>query len=390
MISNYDRKILTEVGRKYLLNITLDSNFLKEELSFKEHVKLCEQVKNLTYEEVISLTITEDIRAFEGKFGKFLKYSLAAIAGMKFGATLAGPPLAMFALYLYRKVTDTCERSCFKKLPLSKERKICKYECQLSAAKRITQELRSEVSKCSQFTYSEKCEKKLQKEYIKWSKRVQLLIVKINQAKASQFEKQRKANQKQLNKKARSLRAGIELSTDQITKFISENENLRKQISFKQHLKLHQISQYIREDEKKDSMIKIDPAKEKMIRQVMYLGLWIIPVPFFNDLINYMVKKYSFGCVGKCTAQNKLPKDVCYNQCAYLGAKYAVKTLMSQKSKCSKSKNPGKCEQKIFKMLQDWKQREVERKIKFESSLRGAVAKAKRANIKQKMKQQGQ
>jgi len=393
MISDYDKKLLTEVGRQYILDITLESDFLKEALTFKEHVRLCDQVKKLTYEEVITLMVTEDIRAFEGKFGKFLKYSIAAIAGAKFGGgLLAGPPVAMFILYLYRKATDTCERACWKKLPLSKERKICKYECQLNAAKRMTAQLRSEITKCSQFSNPDKCEKKLQGEYIKWAKRVQQLIVKLNQAKADIDERQRKARGKELAKRAKSLRAGIELSKDQLVHFVSENETLRKQLPFKEHLKLYQIVQYIKEEDGEDGVapVKIDPAKEKMIRTVMYLGLWAVPIPFFNDLINYMVKKYSFGCATKCAANKKLPKNVCYTQCAYLGAKYAVGILTKQLSKCNKSDNPPKCKKKIYKLLEDWKQREVERKIKFEAALRSAVAAAKRKNQADAVKQQRQ
>lgn len=381
MISDYDKKILTEVGREYILDIALDSQYLKESLSFKEHVMLCDQVRKLTYEEVITLTITEDIRAFEGKFGKFLKYSIAAIAGGVLGG-LGGPPVAMFILYLYRKATDTCERSCYKKLPMSKQRKICKYECQLSAAKRMSNELRSQMAKCDNTRRPTKCEKKLQDEYIKWAKRVQQLTVKLQMAKASMEEKARKAKQKELTQKAKQInRAGFEIPKSQLINIISENKRIRNQLSFRNHLKLYQACQNIKEEEDESPMhVKIDPKKEKMIRTIMYLGLWAVPIPFFNDLINYMVKKYSFGCAGKCASQNKLPKEVCYKQCAYLGAKYAVTVLKQQLSKCDKAKKPTKCKQKIYKLLEDWKQREVERKIKFESALRAEIAKARAKN----------
>jgi hypothetical protein len=380
MITDYDRKILTEVGREYILNIALDSQHLKNKLSFKEHVLLCSQINRLSYEEVISLTITEDIRAFEGKFGKFLKYSIAAIAGMKFIGALSGPPVAMFILYLYRKATDTCVRSCFTKMPLSKQRKICKYECQLNAAKKMTAEIRSEITKCSQFELADKCEKKLQGEYIKWAKRVQQLTIKLQRAKVDVEEKARKARQKQLAKKAKSLRAGLELSKDQLINFVSENENLRYKLPFREHLKLYQLCTYIQEEEV--APFKIDPKKEKMIRKVMYLGLWVLPIPFFNDIINYMAKKYSFGCAGKCIKGAKYSKKLCYQQCAYLGAKYAVQTLNSQISKCDKAKKPTKCKKKILNLLEDWKQREAERKIKFEATLRSEVRKAKAKNLR--------
>lgn len=384
MISNYDKQLFTEVGRKYILNIALNSNYLKEKLSFGEHLKLCNQVRELTYKEVITLTITEDIRAFEGKFKKFLKYGMAAIAGGVTMGGIWGPPIAMFILYLFRKATDTCVRACFTKMPLSSKRKICKYECQLNTAKKITTEIRSQIAKCSQFERASKCEKSLQKEYIKWAKRVQQLTVKLNQAKAGEFEKERKQRAKEAIKRAKTLRANIELPKDQIVNFIFENKTLRQQLDFKTHLKLYQISKHIQEEEDHTTQpVKLDPKKEKQIRTIMYLGLWAVPIPFFNDLINYMVKRYSVACASKCLSNKKLPHSVCYNQCAYLGAKYAVKTLNSQLSKCQKAKKPEKCMKKIYKMLEDWKQREVERKIKFEASLKREIRKAKRKNTNQ-------
>jgi len=64
--------------------------------------------------------------------------------------------------------------------------------------------------------------------------------------------------------------------------------------------------------------------------------------------------------------------------------------LNKQLSKCNKSDNPTKCKKKIYKLLEDWKQREVERKIKFESALRAAVAAAKAKNQADAVKQQKQ
>lgn len=358
MISDYDKKLLTESGREYILDLSRKSKYLNENLSQDSLNELYSQVMNLTYEEVIQLTVTEDLRAFEAGFSKFLKYSLAAIAGLVGG--IAGPPLAMFILYLYRKATDTCVRACFAKMKMSKERKVCRYQCQLAAARKMVNEIRSQTSKCSTTKKPQKCEKKLEEELIKWSKRVQSLTIKIRQAQADLEAQRRKLADKASKQKAQSLRASYDIS------------NLNH--SFVQE-----------EEEGSDSVqpVKLDPKKEKMIRVVMYLGLWAVPVPFFNDLVNYMVKKYSFACGTKCLSQNKLPKAVCYRQCAYLGAKYANDVLKKQLSKCPKSKDPVKCKKKIYDMMEDWKQREVERKIRFESSLRDAIRKAKERNAKQ-------
>lgn len=348
MISDYDRKLLTEAGREYIYEAVESSKILKEKLTSFEHKLLCNKINDLTYEEVIELTVTESIRDFESRFSKFLKYSIAGIAGFVGG--LGGPPLTMFVLYLYRKLTDTCERACWRKFPMSTERKICRYECQLNAAKRILNQVRSEVSKCSTFNNPDKCEKKLQGEYIKWAKRVNKLAIKLNAARAALAEKERKQG-------------------------ASQNENA---LTFN----FQELYEYIKETEDAPNAPKVNPAREKKLRMLLYLGLWVIPIPFFNDVVNYYIKKYNFGCAKRCALNKSMPKEICYNQCAYLSAKYAVQFLNSQLSKCDKAKKPLKCKNKIYSLLQDWKLRETERKIKFEASLRRELRKRQREENK--------
>jgi hypothetical protein len=392
MITQEDRNILKDVGRKYLLDIAFDSQLLKNKLTFKEHVDLCKFISELSYEDIIGLTITEDIKEFEGKFRKFLKYGFAAVAGLAAGvagatgiaatagAILTGPPLGMFVLYIVRKITDTCSRSCWKKFPMSTERKICRYECQVNAIRKVVNDLRSEMSKCSQFRNPNKCEKKLTKEYIKWAKRLQQQMVKLNQAKLGREEKVRKEKQKELAKKARTIAASYQLPKSKLLKVVTENKQFRQNIPFRQHIKIYQAVSSIREDDEEMAVKPptIDPKKEKFARNALYLGLWVVPIPFFNDVVNYIIKKHSFTCMTKCVKQRKFSRKLCTQQCSYLSAKYAVKMLQGQLTKCVKADKPVKCKKKIYKLLEDWKQREVERKIRFETTLRGELSRAKK------------
>ena len=391
MIAQEDRNILRDVGRKYLLDIAFDSQVLKNKLTFKEHVDLCKFISELSYEDVIGLTITEDIKEFEGKFRKFLKYGFAAIAGgvgtavaatgvaATIGGMIAGPPLGMFVLYIVRKLTDTCSRSCWKKFPMSNARKICRYECQVNATRKVVGDLRSEISKCNRFPNPDKCEKKLNGQYIKWSKRLQQQMIKLNQAKLGKEEKGRKQKQKELAKKARTIAASYQLPRSNLLKIVTEDKRLRQNIPFRQHVKIYQAVRSIKEEE--DIAVeppKIDPKKEKFARQALYMGLWVVPIPFFNDVVNYIIKKYNFACMGKCVKQKKFSRTLCTQQCSYLSAKYAVQLLNKQLAKCSKANKPVKCKKKIYKLLEDWKQREVERKIHFQTTLSGEMKRAKR------------
>jgi len=387
MISQEDRNILRDVGRKYILEATLDSQALKSKLTFKEHVNLCNFISSLSYEDVIGLTITEDIKEFESKFKKFLKYSFAAIAGGIVGTFLGpGPPVAMFILYIFRKLTDTCSRSCLGRIPLSNQRKICRYECQVNAVQKIVSDLRSEISKCRAFSNPTKCEKSLRKEFIKWSRRLQSQMVKLNQAKLGVEEKIRKKRAKELAKKAKTIAASYQIPVSKVFNLVSEDKRVRENLTFRTHLKVyHALSEF--SFKKKDNSnsepdiapVKIDPQKEKYARQALYMDLWVVPVPFLNDVVNYIIKKQSIACVGKCMKQSKYSKTLCINQCGYLSAKYAVVMLNTQLKKCGKSNNPVKCKKKLYTMLEDWKQREVERKIKFNSVLKSEMRKAKEA-----------
>ena len=390
MITQEDRDILKDVGREYLFDVALNSQTLKNKLTFKEHAQVCNSVKYLTYEEVISLTITEDIKDFESKFRKFLKYSFAAIAGAMYFGSIVAPPIAMFTLYIFRKFTDTCSRACLTRFPGSNARKICRYECQVTAARNIVNDLRSEISKCAGMRKPEKCEKSLQKEFIKWSKRLQQQIIKLNQAKLGREAKERAKYQKTLQKRAKNLAASYQLPISRMKQVVAEDKSFRDKLSMKSHLELYAtLSTLTEADDPIVQAPKVDPKKEMWGRRALYLGLWVVPVPFFNDVVNYLIKKHNVACTAKCLAQKKYSHTLCALQCNYLAAKYAVKMLNEQMKKCDKADKPIKCKKKINNLLYDWKQREVENKIKFEARVREEIAKSKRALEKQAKKQQG-
>ena len=400
MITQEDKNILRDVGREYLLDVAFKSNTLREKLTFREHIDLCKFISQMTYEDVVTVTITEDLKAFESKFKKFLEYSFAAIAGVGAGAAagagvigtiggaIAAPPIAMFVLYTFRKLTDTCSRSCFAKIPLSTDRKICRYECQVNAARKVVNDLRSEITKCRSFAKPDKCEKSLRKEYIKWARRLQQQIVKLNKAKLGREEKYRKRRAKELSKRAKTLAASYKISKSQMLNMLAEDSRFRK-LPFKHHIRLYQAVSSLSEDEEGARAVKppkINPKKEQWARRALYLGLWIIPIPFFNDVVNYIIKKHNFACYTKCLGQKKYSQALCRAQCSYLSAKYGVKLLNSQKTKCNKANKPIKCKKKILDLLEDWKQREVEAKIKFESQLRIETRAAQRRAQAQKNK----
>ncbi len=392
-MDNKDRKLIEWAAKTQLKEIISQSKIIHERLSFREHLKLYSEVDQMTYKESVELLIKEDIKEFESKFKKFLKYSLAALVAMKYGGaktitgTLFGAPaVGMFILYLFRKLTDSCSRVCMDKIPLSNARKICQLECKVEAVKKLTDQLRTEIGKCGQFGMlsAHKCEKKLRKQYIKWAKKLQELIIRLRTAKVDVEAQERKKRQKELDKtRGQIVRSGYELERNIVLNFILENKDLRSKLAFEEHLELYDkvldisssellelLANVVEKDEPHVKPPSIDPKKEQTFRRVIYLGLWVLPVPFFNDFINYLLKKYNYACLAKCLNKPNVNKEICYKQCRYLSTKMSVDFLEKQMGSCDKHKKPTKCKKKILKLLSDWKQRQVDAQVKYEGSLR--------------------
>jgi hypothetical protein len=371
MLTNKERNILKECGQEYLRELVLDSKVIKEQTTFLEHVKLFSYIDKLSYTDIIKLTITEDVTAFEGKFKKFLKYSFAAIAGSSFFGL--APPISMFALYIYRKLNDSCEKKCYANIPFSKKRKICKYQCQLDIARKITDDLRSDIGKCDDFRNPDKCERSLRKEYMKWAKRVQQLQIKLRQ---SQLDNREKPEFKgSARYRVESIIRKFNISNEEISTFIKENKELRNKLPFRNHLKLYYEFAVLKKNEAIVEPPKRDPRKEKILNTILTIGMVPIPIPMAMVVMNYLLNKVNFSCLSKCLNQSKYPKNVCYAQCDWLSIRMVVNELEKQLTKCEKVEEKTKCKQKVLKLLEDWKQKEVESKIKFDSELRIAYKK---------------
>jgi len=209
-MTEIDKKLLEEACKHVLLDIAVNSTHLKENVTFKQHVGVCNTITEMTYEEAVSYVFNKGeildefgIRDFEGKFKKMLKYGMAAIAGGVVAAmgavstALVAPAIGVFVYYLFRKVTDPCWQACIKKMPMSTENQICKYQCHVTAAKNIVRDIKVEMNKCSQTKNPPKCTKALQKQYIKWSKKLQSEIINLRQATAKADEKRRKQQEKE-------------------------------------------------------------------------------------------------------------------------------------------------------------------------------------------------
>jgi hypothetical protein len=361
------KQLITEASRDFLTDIVLDSPLLYEKLTFKEHNELLEFVVNIKYEDVCSV-LSEDIKAFESKFGKFLKYGLAGLVSMVSGFGLTGP---MFALYMFRKASDPCEQACITKFPLSRQKKICKLRCQHAATRKIIAELRGEITKCNEFPNPPKCMQKLQKIYITWSRRFQELTVKLRQAEAGLGEKT------DLDIYATRLIENLELSKQKVLKIIEEDSFIRKSLVFKDQLLLYEAIKNVNEQQfKVDPKIaepeEVDPSKtnwNKVIELVLAAAATPIPIPGLTIAVLYIFRKLTDHCLKACYKQNKYTHELCYAQCKYNSTKKAVEILEMNLKKCVRDEKPKRCYKQIFGLLEKWKQKEVEAQFEYEKAI---------------------
>jgi|WetSurSiteA1Bulk_404760.scaffolds.fasta_scaffold00112_6 hypothetical protein len=383
------KQIIIEAAKDSLTDLVLESPLLYEKLTFREHVGLLDFVSNITYEDVCSI-LTEDIKAFEGKFKKFLKYGLAGIVSMISGFGLTGP---MFALYMFRKASDPCEQACITKYPLSRQKKICKLRCQHAATRKIIAELREEITRCNEFPNPKKCMQKLQKIYITWARRFQELTVKLRQAEAGLGE------QTNLDKYATKLIENLGLSKQKILKIIEEDSFIRKSLVFKDQLLLYEAIKNVKEQQfRVDPDIaktdEEDPTKSsnwnKVIELVLAAAATPIPIPGLTLAVLYIFRKLTDKCLRACVQQRKYSHDLCYAQCRYNSSKKAVQILEMNLKKCVRDEKPKKCYKQVFRLLEKWKQDEAEFKIKYETALASEKAKFEEAKRKEQEKAQGQ
>ncbi len=192
MLSSKERKIIEICCKKTILDIVVESPYLRENLSFRKQADMMVWVKDLSYEQAVSAVFNNGkllneigIRQFENKFKKFIKYGLVAAAGV-FGGP-AGPPVAMFAYYLFRKMSDPCEQKCI--LKFGHNSKICKKQCLVDACTKMLSQIKISMERCDQAKNPKSCKRKLTSLHKEWSKKLAKYNAQLTKAKAKKLKK---------------------------------------------------------------------------------------------------------------------------------------------------------------------------------------------------------
>lgn len=209
-----NKQLVESACKKVLLTAVMESESLRKKLTLEEHTALCEKVLELKYNEVLPLAFGDDptglteqeMRDYESKFKKNLKYGLAATAGSygtrkavgkatgqkltgvmgrlahpikktKWGVVGAG--IGMAAYYLYRQLSDPCRAKAALASGTSQDKAVIKHQCQAEASKKVISQLNSSLQRCDDAKNPVKCKAKIQKEVVIWKKRLQNELITL-------------------------------------------------------------------------------------------------------------------------------------------------------------------------------------------------------------------
>ena len=151
-------------------------NDWKLQESYRKYI--AEMDNGLTFEEYkeseVAMGLIEAYREFESTGKKALKYGATTIP------TLGIPNLLTVALYIYRRLTDTCRKKCDD----APNNKRCYYSCYSTAAKKACAEAFKAGKKAAAKNpdKKEKIMKKAQAAAAKWNKKAEMYAQKAAKA----------------------------------------------------------------------------------------------------------------------------------------------------------------------------------------------------------------
>ena len=183
MSSNFSKQFHLNII-EMLLEISKNSPKVIQKISLNEINSYNEMIKNLSYIDAFNILFNKNIsestlRKHESGLKTALKYGSAAIAGSLSGVK-GGALTGMGILFLYRKLSDPCFKKCSTEI---KKHKLCSLECEAVAMQNLIRNIRQEYYKCKDTDQPLECEKKLNKEFVKWGAKFRELTIQIQKEK---------------------------------------------------------------------------------------------------------------------------------------------------------------------------------------------------------------
>lgn len=96
-----------------------------------------------------------------------------------------------------------------------------------------------------------------------------------------------------------------------------------------------------------------------------------VPIPL-SDITLYIMRSQNFTCRKRCFQKYKEQRshDLCYLKCEEDSCKFVVRLLEKELKRCERNhfnnnKKKRKCKKQVYKMLKQWKGRQVKAHIKL-------------------------
>jgi len=163
------------------------------------------------------------------------------------------------------------------------------------------------------------------------------------------------------------------------TKLIKDNTSFKEQLILYNwicNLSENELNQLtIQNIVNEKIVVKIPPIPKKKVIKVLKVGIYVAAavLPFGLPLyatVKFLVDAYNYKCGLDChKKEDVFDKTLCYRMCDFKSKKRIVKELEKEFEKCEthfEEKKKKKCRDRLYKLLDKWKQELVEAEIKLQ------------------------
>ena len=170
----------------------------------------------------------------------------------------------------------------------------------------------------------------------------------------------------------------MELERNRLLEIIKTDKTIKKRLSFREHLKLYNTALKLSNEDINNLIHEVTPPRTNpkavaILKNGLAIASLAIPVPGLMLAVGYLADINRYKCATRVEKEGGENKIVGFAQCRYASAKWSENYVKGEINKCKGTKNPGKCQKKMFKLLKSVTKSRVE----SEGKLRWAMAKAR-------------
>jgi len=139
--------------------------------------------------------------------------------------------------------------------------------------------------------------------------------------------------------------------------------------------------------EELDKPPKTNPKTQAIVTKGLVAASLVVPVPGLTLAVLQVSDLNMYKCRYACEKDSsELDKTLCYKECRYKASAFSVRWIQGELAKCKTVSNPQKCQKKLWKLLETWKQKHVENEIKYNFEKKKAKVRLAKSHAKNKDK----